>query len=675
MLKFRCKNCDQKIGVPDDWRGHVVRCPRCKQGVDVPSNAELINKPLPPARASTQPRVAPIPAPAPTSSSAPVASSPQVEQAPVPISVVIKATEAAPPPRIEEFFPTPILAVPAAPVIVAPPPALKPEAIVVPELPGLEISPPEPERPAPVNVPPAPEVFAPAQVIPEKPASAQVKPSKKPQKKSKADSKPVEPTVPVAPQAIAAQVAQPELPLATAPAPAEPEIPVTPTPLDPSVVVVTVARRDEASVSPLADPDTGNMVNLAEALTQSVVTPKPIVTSALTSAFASVFSSGAEPETIPPMIDVEQAPPAIPVAVTPVEPVSVSSQPETIFTSVTMDAAAPFAGSEPRSEPFAAAVGFDRELSDIVDVLPSEEVSSSESSAATDLLDTLGRTNRETFAPDGPVDVHFDPLGTPVKSSPAVAAQPRQTNPGALGVALFAMLVAAASLALCVSHSHAQLSLPVGVVGLLLAVLATVLAQGRSGIATITGVGAAIASMIAITIGVLIGLGRLPGSAAYAREQLANHLPAARAGDVEVRVRSASVLQPVLLRQKRLGQTAETARQSVLRVEVELRNVSDHGTAQYTSWAIASSRAEPIWLRDDEGNSLKPLSASGAVPPGRTPAETITLKPKDKPIGDVLLFEAPPTQARELDLQLPGDNVGSLEPLQLHIPAEMFARQ
>jgi hypothetical protein len=237
------------------------------------------------------------------------------------------------------------------------------------------------------------------------------------------------------------------------------------------------------------------------------------------------------------------------------------------------------------------------------------------------------------------------------------------------------MLSAAASLAMCVTHSHAHFAVPVGVAGLLLAVLATVLAQGRSIVSTITGIGAAVASMTAIAIGVLIGLGMLPGSAAYARMQLAKHLPSARAGDVVVRVRSASVLHPVLLMSpKKRGPTAQTATQTVLRVEVELKNVSDHAAAQYTSWATTSSRAWPISMRDDEGNPLKPLSASGAVPPGRA-TEVVTIQPKGGIVGDVLLFEAPPASVRELDLQLPGNNVGSLETLQLHIPAEMFVRQ
>jgi len=667
MLKFRCKNCDQKIGVPDDWRGHLVRCPRCKQGVDVPNNAQFVNKAPPPPRESKQ-KSAP-------STPAPVAVAPLLEQAePAPIPVEASNTVAEPAPVsvvAQEVQPTtkvPALAGPSpvhAATLTSPPTAIP----IVAPMPVVSLHAVVAEAPLPVQIaatsstPPAaptdPVTFAPSAPIT---TEKLPKSPKKWPKKPKAEAKP------------AAKVAHPS-PIPSAKAASatrsEPIPPIAPD--DPSVVVVTVARRDEPFPSPQADPETGNVVNLAEVLTNSAVTPKPIVTSAPPSDFASVFSSGAEPSAIPPMIDAEPVPPT-PVAVTVVEPVSAPVESEPIVTSVMVDVRAPFASSEARSEPFSESIGSDRALSEIIDVLPSEEQSPAKSSAATDLLDTLARTTRETNAADGPLDLRFDTLLMPEAPTRA-PSRPKQKKSTSLAVATLAMLAAAASLGLCVTHSHARMSLPAGVSGLLLAVLATVLAQRRSVIAMITGIGAAVASTTGIVIGVLIGLGKLPGSAAYAREQLAMHLPAARAGDVEVRVRSAEVLHPVLIRQNKLGPTAETKKeQSVLRVEVELKNVSDHD-AHYTSWASTAPTAEPVWLHDDEGNLLKPMIAVGAIPLGRVTDEVVRIKPKGGTIGDVLLFEAPPMQARELDLQLPGANVGSLEPLQLHIPAEMFARQ
>ncbi len=36
MIKFYCSQCDKKIGVPEDYAGKQVRCPKCKNAVSVP---------------------------------------------------------------------------------------------------------------------------------------------------------------------------------------------------------------------------------------------------------------------------------------------------------------------------------------------------------------------------------------------------------------------------------------------------------------------------------------------------------------------------------------------------------------------------------------------------------------------------------------------------------------
>ncbi len=43
MIKFHCPQCDKKIGVPQEFAGKLVRCPRCKQPARVP---ELEPEPL-----------------------------------------------------------------------------------------------------------------------------------------------------------------------------------------------------------------------------------------------------------------------------------------------------------------------------------------------------------------------------------------------------------------------------------------------------------------------------------------------------------------------------------------------------------------------------------------------------------------------------------------------------
>lgn len=36
MIKFRCKNCTQKIGVKDEYAGRRIKCPKCGQAVRIP---------------------------------------------------------------------------------------------------------------------------------------------------------------------------------------------------------------------------------------------------------------------------------------------------------------------------------------------------------------------------------------------------------------------------------------------------------------------------------------------------------------------------------------------------------------------------------------------------------------------------------------------------------------
>jgi len=36
MIKFNCSKCDKKIGIPGEYAGKLVRCPRCKQPARVP---------------------------------------------------------------------------------------------------------------------------------------------------------------------------------------------------------------------------------------------------------------------------------------------------------------------------------------------------------------------------------------------------------------------------------------------------------------------------------------------------------------------------------------------------------------------------------------------------------------------------------------------------------------
>lgn len=47
VIKFRCPNCDQKIGVPPSYGGKVVRCAKCKHQLRVPSAPGAAAQPKP----------------------------------------------------------------------------------------------------------------------------------------------------------------------------------------------------------------------------------------------------------------------------------------------------------------------------------------------------------------------------------------------------------------------------------------------------------------------------------------------------------------------------------------------------------------------------------------------------------------------------------------------------
>jgi hypothetical protein len=58
MIKFYCTRCDKKLGVPDEFAGKRVRCPRCKQPVTVPElEIEPVEEPMPDFLGSDDPLV------------------------------------------------------------------------------------------------------------------------------------------------------------------------------------------------------------------------------------------------------------------------------------------------------------------------------------------------------------------------------------------------------------------------------------------------------------------------------------------------------------------------------------------------------------------------------------------------------------------------------------------
>src|SRR5690348_14084821 len=91
MVKFRCGHCKQKMGVPDEYAGRRVRCPRCKNPQTVPRPQEI-------AEVQSVSSQATAPAAQPTEAKP---SGPPVQQIP---PLVEEPVAAPPPPSFASIF-------------------------------------------------------------------------------------------------------------------------------------------------------------------------------------------------------------------------------------------------------------------------------------------------------------------------------------------------------------------------------------------------------------------------------------------------------------------------------------------------------------------------------------------------------------------------------------------
>jgi len=102
-----------------------------------------------------------------------------------------------------------------------------------------------------------------------------------------------------------------------------------------------------------------------------------------------------------------------------------------------------------------------------------------------------------------------------------------------------------------------------------------------------------------------------------------------------------------------------------LGIIVELTNSKTGKKMEVTSFADTG-----IKLTDKSGNDYRALPVN-AVRKGQTIFGTQALYP-NKTETDILLFEAPVAGFKELYLELPGDAIGSDEPLRFKIPAKQI---
>ena len=144
----------------------------------------------------------------------------------------------------------------------------------------------------------------------------------------------------------------------------------------------------------------------------------------------------------------------------------------------------------------------------------------------------------------------------------------------------------------------------------------------------------------------------------------------ARLSDVEVKVVSAKVA-PVALS----GPTGEgQSKEPQLILTIEVTNTNQNRKIDYRTWAGADVSFERDFatLKDDFENSYKRITFGNFDRPIRRVVSE-SMYPGKSPT-DVLVFEAPLENIKQLDLDMPGKNVGMKGLFKIRIPAAMIQR-
>jgi hypothetical protein len=140
---------------------------------------------------------------------------------------------------------------------------------------------------------------------------------------------------------------------------------------------------------------------------------------------------------------------------------------------------------------------------------------------------------------------------------------------------------------------------------------------------------------------------------------------AAQLGNVRVRVASVG-LEPV---EPVRPDASRTRPEKRLVVRLRVSNAGASRAEHYRGWNgfLGDPAYGVVLLRDDLGNQLRPSSRTPAAAGKKIQHAEI---PPEKWVDDFLVFEAPASRPNALQLQLPGDAVGSKEKLLSRIPAD-----
>jgi len=274
---------------------------------------------------------------------------------------------------------------------------------------------------------------------------------------------------------------------------------------------------------------------------------------------------------------------------------------------------------------------------------------------------------------------------------------PTAPHPLAIALGAVSVLAGGGAVGLFWTPAVARFALLVAAVGIGLALLGIIVAAMRRGRGMGLPVAGAFVSCAAVAFIVLAMRGLLPdrfvppgqhtgssGAIAMAETDspdspgndpsgASSPIAPARAGDVEVRLASALVLQPSVYDGD--WNTVHTATARYLQITLELRNLGEAGEAAYQTWGKPASEGPFASVTDARGNPLKLMDLSPMMPVGRA-KEPKTLYAHGPAVPDVLLFEPPVANNADLTLELPGANVGMPgKTLSLRIPAEVIKRQ
>ena len=402
-----------------------------------------------------------------------------------------------------------------------------------------------------------------------------------------------------------------------------------------------------------------------------------------------------QPARVPHEVEAEPQPPAVPA-----EPEPIVARAQGDFSSVFGDRAPTSADAD---EGPSAASDVQVPVTDVIDApttQPEPPPDSAQEIAA--LLRGLdpgkaaeGDAAEEEPEPAAPAVVAPHDIAEALRGeSPQTPTAP---HPLAMMLGAVSAVAGGGAVGLFWTPAAARFALLAGAVGIGLALLGIIVAAMRRRRGVVLPVTGAIVSCAAVAFIVLATRGLLPdrfvppgqhagATGAIAKvETASSDSPAndpagagsptapARAGDVEVRLASALVLQPSVYDGD--WNTVHTATARYLQITLELRNLGESGEVAYQTWGKPASEGPFASITDARGNPLKLIDLSPMMPVGRA-KEPKTLYAHGPALSDVLLFEPPVANNADLTLELPGANVGMPgKTLSLRIPAEVIRKQ